>query len=67
MKTQEQLTFEDFRYINAIMCNDEYSSDAELFDCFEKELDISRELAKTIVAFRNEAFVKIDFDIQDYL
>ena len=49
------------------MCNDEVSTDEELFDFFEKELNISKKLAKKIVSFRNAAFVEIDFDIQDYL
>jgi len=49
------------------MCNDEYSSDEELINLFKIELNISEELAKRIVSFRNKAFVEIDFDIQCYL
>ena len=64
---QDRLTFEDFRYINAVMCNDQASTDEELWNWFEKELKISKELAIHIVSFRNEALREIFFDIQDYL
>ncbi len=64
---QDRLTCEDFRYINAVMCNDEVSTDEELFNWFEEELNISKELAIKIVSFRHEALREIFFDIQDYL
>ena len=64
---QDKLTQEDFSYINAVMCNDEVSTDEELFNWFEKELNISKELAITIVSFRDTALREIFFDIQDYL
>ncbi len=67
MKTQEQLTNEDLRYVNAVLCNDESSTDEELVTLFEEELDISKALAETIVSFRERAFFEIRFDIHYYL
>lgn len=64
---QDRLTCDDLRYINAVMCNDEYSTNEELSSWFEEELDISKELAMKIVSFRHEALREIFFDIQDYL
>lgn len=67
MKTQKQLTQEDFTFINAILCNDEVSTNEETIAHFKKELDISGTLAGRIVSFRGNALNELDFDIQDYL
>ena len=67
MITQEQLTYDDFHYINAVLMNDEYSSDEEMIDWFQKKLDISKELAERMVSFRVTARHDLFFDIEDYL
>lgn len=67
MTTHKQLDPEDFRYINAIMCNNEYSTNEELVDLFKEELAISEKLALQIVSYRDRALVELDFDIEYYL
>jgi hypothetical protein len=67
MKTPEQMTQEDFTFINAVMCNDEVSPNEKLISHFQKELAISKRLAVRIVSFRGEALNELDFDIQFYL
>lgn len=66
-KELENLTEEDFFYINCTMRNNEVSSDKELIDLFMEELKVSKALAKKIVSFRAKAWVEMDFDIRFYL
>ena len=67
MKTQQQLTQEDWTFINAVMSNDEVSTDEELIAHFKKELDIRGKLAGEIVSFRDKALNELDFSIEYYL
>lgn len=67
MRTESQLTPEEFRWINAVLLNDEYSSDEELAAIFQKELVVSKELADKIVSFRTRALCDMCFDVEAQL
>ncbi len=64
---KNKLTQEDFNYINAILLNDENSTDKELINLFMEELIISKGLSFKIVGFRNEALINLNFDIKEVL
>jgi hypothetical protein len=54
------------KYVNAILLNDENSSDEELVSLFVEELKISKELSEKIVSFRDKALLDITFDINEF-
>ena len=64
----ETIAEKDFKYINAILLNDESSTDEELVNLFIQELSISKELSEKIVSHRNQALLDfINFDIREVL
>ena len=64
---QTKLNEDDLKYINAILLNDENSTDNELIKLFCDELKINQKLSLKIVSFRNNALININFDIRDFL
>ena len=64
---QTKLNEDDLKYINAILLNDENSTDNELIKLFCDELKINQDLSLKIVSLRNNALININFDIRDFL
>ena len=57
----------DIKYINAILLNDESSTDDELINLFMGELKINKELSKKIVSYRNNALIDFKFNIKSFI